>query len=94
MASTRTRTKRTTAKRTAHRKSKRRKKLARRGGKPKREPDAAQASPAYTHLTKLRCPRCGLLMKADGTRDGGRVKRWVCPSAICRRRSETVGEEV
>jgi hypothetical protein len=52
----------------------------------------------YQHVTTIRCPRCKTVMRANGTRlvagDKGvrkQLKRWVCPSAICRRTRETVG---
>jgi len=48
----------------------------------------------YQHVTKHRCPRCKTLMRANGTMSGGRVKRWLCPSAICRKADTTVGVEI
>ena len=54
----------------------------------------ATKKPTWSHPSNYRGPRCGQLMRADGTRDGGRLKRWVCPAPICRKRVETVGERI
>lgn len=47
--------------------------------------------PVYSHPTKLRCGRCGLLMRCVGTREGGKFKRWACPGAVCRHTATTQG---
>ena len=59
-----------------------------------KEAPVAVEVPAFLHLSKLRCPRCGVMMKAAGTRDGGRLKRWECPAPVCRRRTVTTGQPV
>jgi len=63
---------------------------------------------AYAHESKKRCERtmpgrwpaflgkdaekCDTLMKPNGTRDNGRIKRWVCES--CGHHTETEGKPV
>jgi len=61
------------------------------GSEAKREPGEG---PDYSHKSKHRCSRCKMLMLADGTIDGGRIKRWRCPTAICRNTARTKGVEV
>lgn len=64
--------------------------------KAKRKPRAkrAPAETPWSHATRQRCPRCGAMMRADGTKQGGRIKRWKCPAPICRKMLETAGTPV
>ena len=77
-------TTRTTAKQTGHKKA----------SPAQKKRQNRKKGPEYTHLTKLRCPRCGVVMRAVGTREEGRVKRWLCPAPVCRKRTQTIGEEI
>lgn len=59
--------------------------------------DQANSPPAqqvYSHPTKKRCPRCSGIMRSLGTRESGRLKRWVCTAPICRATVQTVGQVV
>ena len=56
--------------------------------------NGAQHTPVYSHKSRHRCPRCGVLMRANGTTAGGARKRWICSSPVCRKTDETSGELV
>lgn len=71
--------------------------------KPKTSPKTSQAKAKkapkkkgkqYKHVSKYRCPRCRVIMRANGTRDDGRLKRWKCPAPVCGITTTTVGELV
>ena len=64
----------------------------------------AKEKPQYSHESKIRCtafakshPRflnihCDTVMKAVGTMEGGKVKRWECPK--CGRKTRTEGKRI
>ena len=49
--------------------------------------------PKYSHPSAKRCDNCAFThMRADGTKDGGKIKRWKCPK--CEATAKTIGKPI